>query len=73
MFYFTFRADINKMNKRGKTPLQILIENHRQSPQRISGKPGAARNQERFSKNTDSFGLIFWKLEKGISTRIQTA
>jgi len=31
-------ADINKINKRGKTPLQILIENHRQNPIRL-GKP----------------------------------
>lgn len=30
------RADINKVNKRGKTPLQILIENHRQNPQRLT-------------------------------------
>jgi hypothetical protein len=33
-------ADINKVNKRGKTPLQILIENHRQNPQRLAKGPG---------------------------------
>lgn len=32
-------ADINKVNKRGKTPLQILIENHRQNPQRLTKGP----------------------------------
>jgi ankyrin repeat protein len=38
-------ADINKENKRGKSPLQILIENHRQNPPRKTRRRNFRRDR----------------------------
>ena len=48
------RADINKENKRGKTPLQILIENHRQNPPRKSRRRNFRRGNHIGSGDTNS-------------------
>merc|ERR1712126_17511 len=48
-------ADVNKENKRGKTPLQILIENHRQNPPR-KGKRGRPNGSDRRRRNHNGSG-----------------
>jgi len=48
-------ADVNKENKRGKTPLQILIENHRQNPPR-KGKGGRSTATDRRRRNHNGSG-----------------
>ena len=61
-----FRADINKSNKKGKSPLQILIENNRLNPPRKGRRMNSQRRHRHLGAgDTTDQGIekIFFQLK----------